>query len=38
MRPKHSSFLRYQSRVKTGEGDIAADIHAGQERRLEKDR
>jgi len=36
VRTRHSNFLRYQSRVKTGGGDIAADIHAGQERSVEK--
>lgn len=34
--PVHSEFLRYQGSVKTGAGDIAADIQSAREHRLEK--
>ncbi len=34
--PVHSDFLRYRGSVKTGAGDIAADIQSARERRLEK--
>ncbi len=34
--PVHSDFLGYQGRVKTGAGDIAADIRSAREQRLEK--
>ncbi|OGR32349.1 MAG: AbrB family transcriptional regulator [Desulfuromonadales bacterium GWD2_61_12] len=34
--PIHNDFLRYQGSVKTGSGDIAADIAVAREGRLEK--
>lgn len=34
--PVHSDFLGYQGCVKTGAGDIAADIQSARECRLEK--
>jgi AbrB family looped-hinge helix DNA binding protein len=34
--PVRSDFLRYQGSVKTGVGDIAADILSAREQRLEK--
>lgn len=34
--PVHSEFLRYRGSVKTGAGDIAADIQSAREHRLEK--
>ena len=34
--PVHSDFLRYRGSVKTGAGDIEADIQSARERRLEK--
>lgn len=34
--PVHSDFLRYRGSIKTGAGDIAADIEAARESRLEK--
>lgn len=34
--PVHSEFLRHQGSVKTGAGDIAADIRSAREQRLEK--
>jgi len=36
VQPVHSDFLRYRGSVKTGVGDIAADIQSGRKRRLEK--
>jgi AbrB family looped-hinge helix DNA binding protein len=36
VRPIHNDFLRYRASVKTGEGDIAADIQKGRKRRLER--
>jgi len=36
VRPIHNDFLRYQSSVKTGGGDIAADIQTARKHRLEK--
>ena len=34
--PVHSNFLRYRGVVKTGAGDIAADIKLARESSLEK--
>jgi AbrB family looped-hinge helix DNA binding protein len=34
--PVQGSFLRFQGSVKTGAGDIAADIQAARKSRLEK--
>jgi len=34
--PVHSEFLSYRGSVKTGAGDIAADIESAREHRLEK--
>jgi AbrB family looped-hinge helix DNA binding protein len=34
--PVHKSFLRYRNAVKTGQGDIAADIEDAREDRLER--
>lgn len=34
--PVHSDFLRYQGSVKTGSGDIRADIESARVERLEK--
>jgi AbrB family looped-hinge helix DNA binding protein len=34
--PVQSDFLRYRGSVKTGAGDITADIRSARERRLEK--
>jgi bifunctional DNA-binding transcriptional regulator/antitoxin component of YhaV-PrlF toxin-antitoxin module len=34
--PVHNNFLRYQESVKVGAGDIAADIQAAREGRMEK--
>jgi AbrB family looped-hinge helix DNA binding protein len=34
--PVHNDFLRYRGSVKTGAGDIAADIRSARESRLEK--
>jgi AbrB family looped-hinge helix DNA binding protein len=34
--PVHNDFLRYRGSVKTGAGDISADIQTARERRLEK--
>lgn len=34
--PVHNNFLRYRGSVKTGAGDIAADIQSARESRLEK--
>ena len=34
--PVHSDFLRYRGSVKTGAGDITADIQTARQRRLEK--
>ncbi len=34
--PVHTSFLGYRGSVKTGAGDIAADIQTARESRLEK--
>jgi len=34
--PVHNDFLGYRGSVKTGTGDIAADIQSARERRMEK--
>jgi AbrB family looped-hinge helix DNA binding protein len=34
--PARSNFLHYQGSVKTGAGDIAADIHSARDNRMEK--
>jgi len=34
--PVHNDFLRFRGSVKTGVGDIAADIRSARESRLEK--
>ena len=34
--PVHNDFLRYQGSVKTGAGEISADIQSARKRRLEK--
>ena len=34
--PVHNDFLRYRGSIKTGAGDIAADIEAARESRLGK--
>jgi len=34
--PVHNQFLRHQGSVKTGSGEIAADIQAARDSRLEK--
>jgi len=34
--PVHNDFLRYRGSIKTGTGDIAADIQSARESRLEK--
>ena len=34
--PVHNDFLSYQGSVKTGAGDIAADIRTAREHRMEK--
>jgi len=34
--PVHTNFLAYRGSVKVGAGDIAADIQAARESRLEK--
>lgn len=34
--PVHNDFLKYRGSVKAGAGDIAADIQAARESRLEK--
>lgn len=34
--PVHNDFLKYRGSVKVGAGDIAADIQAARESRLEK--
>ena len=36
VQPVHNNFLRYRGSVKTGVGDIAADIRSARENRLEK--
>lgn len=36
VQPVHNNFLRYRGSVKTGAGDIAADIRSARENRLEK--
>jgi AbrB family looped-hinge helix DNA binding protein len=36
VQPVHSQFLRHRGSVKTGAGDIAADIQSARESRLEK--
>ncbi len=36
VQPVHSQFLHHRSSVKTGGGDISADIQAARESRLEK--
>lgn len=36
VQPVHSSFLAYRGAIKTGTGDIAADIKSARENRLEK--
>jgi len=34
--PVHNNFLRHQGSIKTGPGDIAADIQAARDARVEK--
>jgi len=34
--PVHNNFLRHQGSIKTGTGDITADIQMAREERLEK--
>ena len=34
--PVHNNFLRYKGSVKTGSGDMAADIQMARKTRLEK--
>mgnify|MGYP001613902081 CR=1 FL=1 len=34
--PVHNNFLKYRGSVKTGAGDIAADIQSAREDRMEK--
>lgn len=36
VQPVHSNFLRHRGSVKTGSGDICADIQAARESRVEK--
>jgi AbrB family looped-hinge helix DNA binding protein len=36
VQPVHNNFLAYRSSVKTGVGDIAADIQSAREGRMEK--
>lgn len=36
VRPVHSDFLAYRGSIKTGTGDIAADIQAARDKRMEK--
>lgn len=36
LRPVHSDFLRHRGSVKTGPGDIGADILSAREDRMEK--
>jgi len=35
VQPVHSNFLQYQGSIKTGAGDIAADIQTARDTRLE---
>jgi len=36
VQPVHNNFLGYQGSVKTGSGDIAADIQAARDSRMER--
>ncbi len=36
VQPVHNNFLSYQGSVKTGSGDIAADIQAARDSRMER--
>jgi hypothetical protein len=36
VQPVHNNFLGYQGCVKTGSGDIAADIQAARDSRMER--
>lgn len=36
VQPVHNTFLGYQGSVKTGSGDIAADIQAARDSRMER--
>ena len=36
VRPVHSNFLRHRDTIKTGAGDIGADIQAARDSRLER--
>lgn len=36
VRPVHSDFLAYRGIIKTGTGDIASDIQAARDKRMEK--
>ncbi len=34
--PVHNDFLGYRGSIKTGAGDVAADIHSARDARLER--
>ena len=36
VQPVHSNFLAHRGSIRTGAGDIAADIHSARDNRMEK--